>query len=70
MPQQIPQTRSMHRLIQTRPLAKVSQLELESYWTARRFVSRFEQRVLASNAISVEPGELTLPALRATKEAA
>ncbi len=69
MPQQIPQTPGDAPVIQPRPLAKVSQLELESYWTARRFVSRFEQRVLASNAISVEPGELTLPALRAKEVA-
>lgn len=48
-----------------RTTAKITQDEYNVYWSSKWLVERFEQRIMSSGAVSVQPGELTLPALRA-----
>lgn len=68
MPHQIPSLPVAVPAIATprHTTTKVSQAHLSLYWSARRVTERFEQIVRESDAITVEPGPLTLPALRRT----
>jgi len=50
-----------------RPVAlRVTQTELFLYWASRRAVDYFEAKLRSAQALRVEPGELTVPAFRAT----
>ncbi|BDC50647.1 hypothetical protein F183_A29630 [Bryobacterales bacterium F-183] len=47
-------------------VTRVTQSELFLYWASRRAVEYFESKLRGAQALRVEPGELTVPALRAT----
>lgn len=48
-----------------RPVAlRVSQTELTMYWQCRRAVDFFEAKLRNAEALRVEAGKLTVPALR------